>query len=96
MSYKVNRNVILQKLDRKLVGFDVERSFLYTFNETAEIIYKKIKLGWGEERIAINISRKYDAPISVIKKDIKLLIKDLLKNKIILKKIDTIKKSKSE
>jgi Coenzyme PQQ synthesis protein D (PqqD) len=94
MKYKINRNIILQKLDEKLVGFDVERSFLYTFNETAEVIYKKIKLGWEVEKIAAYISRKYDAAVSVIEKDINVLIKDLIKNKIILGGPEKTKKSK--
>lgn len=85
MKYRINRNLILQKLDEKLVGFDVERSFLYTFNETAEYIYKKIKLGWKEDKIATLLARKYDVLLPIVKEDIKVLINDLLKNKILLK-----------
>jgi hypothetical protein len=92
MQYRINRNLILQKLDEKLVGFDVERSFLYTFNETAEYIYKKIKSGWEEDKIANHLARKYDVQLPTVKKDIKVLISDLLKNKILLK--STVKKLK--
>lgn len=84
MKYKINRNIILQKLDNKLVGFDVERSFLYTFNETAEYIYKKLKSGWEENKIAANLIKKYEVPASTVKKDIRSLIRDMIKNKILL------------
>lgn len=83
MKYKVNSEIILQKIDHSLVGFDTEKSFLYTFNSTAEFVFKKIKLGWEEERIVEALAKKYDAPLSTLKKDVKALIKDMLKNKII-------------
>ncbi len=83
MKYKVNRNLILQKLDNKLVGFDVERSFLYTFNETAEYVFKKIKLGWEENKIASLLAKRYNITGKDALKDIKILLKDLKKNKIL-------------
>ena len=83
MKYKVNRNLILQKLDNKLVGFDVERSFLYTFNETAEYVFKKIKLGWEENKIASLLAKRYKITGKDALKDIKILLKDLKKNRIL-------------
>ena len=85
ISYKANKNLILQKIDSSLVGFDTDRSFLYTFNETAEFIFKKLKLGWEEEKIITALTKKYEIEILVVKIDIKTVIKDMLKNKIISK-----------
>lgn len=84
MKYKVNRNLILQKLDNKLVGFDVERSFLYTFNETAEYVFKKIKRGWEENKIASLLAKRYKITGKDALKDIKTLLKELKKNKILV------------
>lgn len=84
MKYKVNRNLILQKLDNKLVGFDVERSFLYTFNETAEYVFKKIKLGWEVNKIASLLAKHYEITGKEALKDSKTLLKELKKNKILV------------
>lgn len=84
MKYKVNRNLILQKLDNKLVGFDVERSFLYTFNETAEYVFKKIKRGWEVNKIASLLAKRYEITGKDALKDSKTLLKELKKNKILV------------
>jgi len=82
MKLKVNKNLILQKMDNKLVGFDVDKSLLYTFNETAEFIFNKVKLGWEEEKIVLTLAKKYEVTLPTVKKDVKALIKDMIKNKI--------------
>ncbi len=82
--YIINRDVIFQKLDEKFVGFDVNRSFFYTFNETAEFILKKIRAKWSEDKIINEMSKKYEVALGVIKRDVKQTIQDLKKNKIIL------------
>lgn len=84
MKYKVNKNIVLQKIDKGIAAFDVDRSLLYTFNETAGFIYKKIKQGWEEEKIVLALAKKYDAVLPTIEKDVKVLVKDMLKNKIII------------
>jgi len=83
MKYKINKNHILQKIDNSLVGFDTDKSFLYTFNETAEYIFKKLKLGWEEDKIGEALAKKYDAPLPLLKKDVKAIIKSMIKNNII-------------
>ena len=83
MKYKINKNLILQKMDKNLVGFDTEGSFLYTFNETAQYIFKKIKLGWEEDKIVDMMEQSYQIDAITLKKDVKSLIKDMLKNKIL-------------
>ena len=83
MYYKYNHKLVLQKLDRKFVGFDPDRSFLYTFNSTAEFVFKKIKLKWDEDRIVAAMAKIYDAPVATIKKDVRAIIKDMVKHKIL-------------
>lgn len=81
--YKPNKNLILQKMDSSFVGFDTDKSYLYTFNETAEFIFKKIKLGWDEEKIVLYLAKKYEVDLPTLRTDVKKIIKDMLKNKIL-------------
>ncbi|MFH1188853.1 MAG: PqqD family protein [bacterium] len=85
-SIYVNKSVIFQKIDDGLVGFDIDQSFLYTFNETAEFIFKKVKLGWGEEKIIEALAKNYTVAFPILKKDVKALIKNMIKHKIIMTK----------
>ena len=81
---KINKNIIFQKIDSKLVGFDIDRSFLFTFNETAEYIYKKIKSGIDEKKIAALMVKRYDVDEKTALKDIKSTVALLKKNKILV------------
>lgn len=81
---KINKNIIFQKIDSKLVGFDIDRSFLFTFNETAEYIYKKIKSGIDEKKIVILMTKRYDVDAKTAQKDIRSTVELLKKNKILL------------
>jgi hypothetical protein len=82
--YKINRSIIFQKLDDQFVCFDTGKSAIYTFNPTAEYVFKKIKSGWAEKNILVAMTKKYDAPLATIKKDIKTIITDMLKHKILI------------
>lgn len=81
--YKVRKGFITEKLDEKTVIFDGEESILYTFNETASDIFKKIKLGWDEQKITTELVKKYKISESKAKKDLRELLVDLKKKKII-------------
>lgn len=80
----INKSIIFQKIDNKLVGFDIDKSALYTFNETAEYIYIKKKVGIEEATIAKQLAKKYDVEEKIVLKDVILLIKDLKKNGVLL------------
>ena len=84
MKYKINKNFIFQKIDKNMIGIDIDQSYLYTFNETAEFIFKKIKMGWGEEKITSTLVNIYKVDASVLKRDVQSIIKDLFKNRILL------------
>jgi len=81
--YKINKGYIVQKLDNKTVIFDGEESVLYTFNETASFIFKKLKLGWDEKQIIQILTKRYSIKVDRAKKDISELISDLKKKKIV-------------
>lgn len=83
MKYKINKGFIVQKLDDKMVIFDGEESVLYTFNETASFIFKKIKKGEEKEKIIEMVEKKYDIKKEKAQKDFNELISDLKKKKII-------------
>lgn len=80
----VNKSILFQKIDNKLVGFDIDKSALYTFNETAEFIYKKLKAGAEEAKVANQLAKRYEIEEKVALKDVVALVKDLKKNKILL------------
>ena len=83
MKYKINKGLITQKLDDKTVIFDGDESILYTFNETASYIFKKIKSGEDEEKIVDLIVKRYQVKPEKAKKDLRDLLVDLKKKKII-------------
>ena len=83
MKYKINKGFIVQKLDDKMVIFDGEESVLYTFNETASFIFKKLKKGEEKEKIIEMVEKKYDIKKERAEKDFNELTADLKKKKII-------------
>lgn len=85
MQYKVIKGLITQKLDDKTVIFDGDKSVLYTFNETASYIFSKIKTKTDSEKIAELFVKRYGVKKARAEKDIKELIADMLKKKIIVR-----------
>lgn len=83
MKYKINKGFIVQKLDDKMVIFDGEESVLYTFNETASFIFKKIKKGLSENEIVEAVAKRYKIKEEKAKKDLIDLLVDLKKRKIV-------------
>ncbi len=83
MKYKVNKGFITQKLDGKTVIFDGEQSVLFTFNETASLIFQKLKVKWTKEKIVSSLVKKYAVSQQRAEKDFDTLIRDLLNKKII-------------
>lgn len=81
--YTINKGLITQKLDKKTVIFDGEKSVLYTFNETANYIFQKIKAKWDGKKIILSLVKKYNVNEEQAKKDVQELIK-LLKDKKII------------
>ncbi len=82
-NYKINKGFIVQKMGKDLVIFDGESSVLYTFNETAAFIFRKLKLQSTEEKIVKSMVAKYKIGEKEAQKDLKKLVRDLLAKKVI-------------
>lgn len=82
--YRLNKGIIVQKLDGKTTIFDGEESVLYTFNETASFIFSKFKLGWDNYQIVKSLIKKYGINESKAEKDLYELFTDLRSKKIII------------
>jgi len=86
MKYRIQKGLIVQKIDKETVIFDGEESVLYTLNETASEIFKMIKKGLSEEEIVEKMVKKYSIKKERAEKDVKETINDLKKRKIIVSK----------
>lgn len=84
--YKINKGFIVQKLDDKTVIFDGEESVLYTFNESASYIFKKIKSGLPKNQVIGYLVKRYGIKEKRAEIDFNDLLKDLLAKKIITQK----------
>jgi len=84
--YQIQKGLIIQKLDKETVIFDAEESALYTLNETAAEIFKMIKKGLKEKEIVEKIVKKYDVKKERAEKDVKEMIGELEKRKILMLK----------
>lgn len=83
VKYKINKGLIVQKLDKKTVIFDGDKSVLYTFNETASEIFRWLKKGIEKEEIVNKIKNKYNVEKDKINEDFDRLIGELEKKKIL-------------
>lgn len=83
--YKINKGFIVQKLGKKTVIFEGEKSVLYTFNDTATFIFQKLKLGWEQNRIIESLIKTYGVKKERVVKDFKEIINELIDKKIVIR-----------
>lgn len=83
MKYKINKGFVSEQLDGKTVIFDSDTSTFFTFNESAGYIFNKIKTKTDENKIIDLMVRRYQIKPEKAKKDLKDLLVDLKKKKII-------------
>ena len=81
--YKIQKGLIIQKIDKETVIFDAEESVFYTLNETASEIFKMIKKGLSEEEIVEKMIKKYSIKKEKAEKDVKELVEGLIKKGIV-------------
>lgn len=86
--YRVLKGLITQKLDDKTVIFDGEKSILYTFNESASYIFRKIKSGSDKSQILSALVKRYGIKEKKAERDFNILINDLLAKKVITQKTE--------
>lgn len=84
--FQFQKGLIIQKIDKQTVIFDAEESVLYTLNETASVIFDKLKKKWDKEKIIDFMLKKYQVKKEKLEKDYEELIEDLKKKKIIVEK----------
>jgi 6-pyruvoyl-tetrahydropterin synthase len=81
---KFQKGLIIQKLDNQTVIFDADESVLYTLNETASVIFDKLKKKWDKEKIINFMLKKYEVKKERLEKDFEELVENLKKKKIIV------------
>ncbi len=79
----MKKNIIFQKIGKKIMIFDSKKSLLYSLNETASYIWKKLRLRWNKKQIISGLSKKYEASKSKIEIDYNKITRDMKKKKII-------------
>ena len=84
--YQIQKGLIIQKIDKETVIFDAEESVLYTLNKTASEIFRLLKKGLKEEEIVEKMVKKYEVKKERVEKDVKEIIGELKKRKIIVLK----------
>lgn len=92
--FKLQKGLIVQKLDDQVIIFDAEESVLYTLNETAGVIFDKIRKKWSKEKIVEYMIKHYEVKEERVRKDLDKLVNDLKKKKILVEDKDETKKTK--
>lgn len=80
---KKDKGLIFQQVGDELIIFDSERSELLTLNETATRIFKLLKKGDLEEKIADKIVKTYTIPKTKALHDVRDISTQMKKLKII-------------
>lgn len=82
--WHLNSDFIFEFIDGKLTVFDAEKSFLYTFNETASYIFKLLKKNETKQSIVDRMQKRYDITQEVAAKDFDALLSSLKTKQILL------------
>jgi len=82
-SFKINKNLIFQKLGKEITLFDSDKSQLITLNETASFVLAKLKKRLDNNLIAVALTEKYSVSKSKALGDTNRIIKLLIKKQII-------------
>ena len=85
----INKKVVIQKIDDRLVAFDIDNSRFYSFNKTAGIIFQLLKKQMTEKEIADYLCKKYNVNYTKAVQDVKNTIIDLQQKKIITRSART-------
>lgn len=83
MIAKIKKDLIIEKIDNKIVIFDSKQLILFSFNETGSYIIKKIKSGDSRDKIINGMVRKYRIKKDLAKKDLDEFLNSLLKKRLI-------------
>ncbi|MCX6731057.1 MAG: PqqD family protein [Candidatus Roizmanbacteria bacterium] len=83
---KVNKNLIVQKLEDSVVLFDSDASVLYTLNETATYIFTLLKKNVSKKDIVAQMKKRYGLDEKKMTADFDEVFNDFVKKGIITSK----------
>ncbi len=83
--YKINSELIFEIIGGQMTVYDPEKSYLHTFDEVATKIVEMLKKKKTEDDIVDNLTKLYDVEKKQVKDDLKTLLKELLRKKILIK-----------
>ncbi|MDD2523435.1 MAG: PqqD family protein [Endomicrobiaceae bacterium] len=82
MRYSIIKTVLWQETDGEIVIVAPKQDPAY-LNESGSDIWKLINKGFDITKIIETLSKEYKEDISIVEKDVKCIIKELLDNKYI-------------
>jgi len=85
--YKINNNLLIQKLNGKTVLFDNTISIVYTLNETAHYIFSQLKRNVSKKKILQHMMLRYKVKENKLSRDIDEVIQYFVKKKILSPKL---------
>ena len=85
MKYKIKKGLIYEKKSKKITIYDPNSSILIELNESAGYILNKIKKGSEQREILDALQKKYDISENLVLRDLNKFIKELKKQKILVK-----------
>lgn len=83
MIAKIKKDLIIEKIDNKIVIFDSKQLILFSFNETGSYIIKKIKSGDSTDKIIKGMVKKYRIKKDLAKRDLDEFLSSLLKKRLV-------------
>lgn len=83
---KINKNLIVQKLEDSIVLFDSDASVLYTLNETATFIFNELKKKTAKKDIVLKMKKRYGVDEKKIVADYDTVIADFTNKGILISK----------
>ena len=75
----MKKNIIFQKIGKKIMIFDSKKSLLYSLNETASYVWKKLRLRCNKKQIINGLTKKYKVDGSELEVDYNQIIKKIKK-----------------
>jgi hypothetical protein len=84
MKYKINQGLIKNVDKGRISILDTDKSSIYELNETAAFIFEGLIKGLDEETLINLLMREYQVGKIQIKNDVRAIIDDFLKKKIVL------------
>jgi hypothetical protein len=85
--YRLNKDMVKEKFDQEILIYDIKGFYLFTLNNTASFIFKKLQTGSTEEEIALALQNKYQVDYTIALTDIHHITEELLSQNILIKAV---------